>query len=767
MSKKLRLAVALILGLPLLAIAAIFLLVDPQKFAPLILAELNRSLHRTATLEKMDFRLLPPSFSASNLTISDDPAFSKSPFLKAQSVEIRPSLWPLLTGQMAIESIRIASPEVELIQNARGVWNVSSIGDKTQSSGSNPLQLALLQVDKARIGVTRADTPREQYSNLSAELRDYAEGKPFSLKLSALMPSGKAISAEGRITTSRDKTKLEDVALALASLKGKIAGEVSETALNLSLEIPKSPIADVAPLFVPAGMNVKGDIAARIKVEGTPKQPSLQGRIDITGFEVSGGNIKQPVRTAKLALALTPDRITLEPASISSGGTQLQAFGVITNYGATPKLEATLIAPNAQIHELLAIGRAYGMSAFDGVDATGQANLQVRAHGVLDAKSQLSFAGSGSLRNATLQAPSLTKPLEITSTDFRFEANSAMLSGIAAKLGSSNVSGDCKVSNFARPVLDFNLSSDRLMVDELRTLFKEQPKGKEEAPARLTANGDLKVGTLQVSELVLTQLSAHAAYRDGHLVLNPLNASAYGGRHAGSMDIDLRPAKPIYSMNSKLERIESSQLLAAVTSLKGIISGPFGATMNLNFSPADPAQLARSLNGRISLNFAQGRIASFNLTNELSAVAKFLGFNAGSEKFTQFLGLTGDLDIKDGQASTQNLKLDLANLSAGLTGNMNLADQTLDLKLLSILDKRFSEQVGGNKIGGFATVALANSSGNLVIPATIRGTFAKPVMAPDPAAMAKLKLQSFSPKDPKQVIDSVNSVIDLFKKKKP
>jgi uncharacterized protein involved in outer membrane biogenesis len=233
------------------------------------------------------------------------------------------------------------------------------------------------------------------------------------------------------------------------------------------------------------------------------------------------------------------------------------------------------------------------------------------------------------------------------------------------------------------------------------------------------------------------------------------------------MDIDLRPAKPIYSMNSKLEKIESSQFLAAATSLNGIISGPFSADLQINFSPADPVQIAQSLNGKISLNFAQGRIASFNLTNELSALAKFLGFNPATEKFTQFMGLTGDLEITGGKASTQNLKIDLANLTAGLTGNMNLADQTLDLKLLSVLDKRFSEQVGGNKIGGFMTAAFANPNGNLMIPASIKGTFAKPIMAPDPGAIAKMKLQSFNPKDPKQMMDSVNSVFDMFKKKKP
>jgi len=52
-----------------------------------------------------------------------------------------------------------------------------------------------------------------------------------------------------------------------------------------------------------------------------------------------------------------------------------------------------------------------------------------------------------------------------------------------------------------------------------------------------------------------------------------------------------------------------------------------------------------------------------------------------------------------------------------------------------------------------------------MIPASIKGTFARPILAPDPGAIAKMRLQSFNPKDPKQMMDSVNLLLDMFKKK--
>lgn len=764
MRNPLRLVIAGVIAVGLIGAAALLFLVDPNKYAGLITSRLSQSLRREVTISKLDFKVFPPTFIASDLKITDDPAFSKTHFLVASTVEVKPALLPLLTGNLDISSIRVLSPSIELIQNSAKQWNYATLGGSS-SDNSSPLKLGLFEVSLATIGLKQAGSPREVYSNLSLTLREYAAGMPFDLTLAATMPSGKSISASGKVTQADTTTKLDNIALQFASLKGTLNGEVSSSKLSLEASIPASPLADAAPLFLPAGMNVKGDINAKLKASGTPSQPALSGRIEVKGFEVTGGNIKQPVRTDKLVLDLTPERVTLEPASIQSGSTRLQLFGVVTSYATTPKLEATLIAPNAQLAELLAIGRAYGASSLEGINASGVANLQVRAHGVLSAKAPLTYAGTGSLREAHIEAPSLTKPLDVASTSFRFAENSVALEDIKASLGTSNLAGSCRIANFNAPNIDFDFASDKLNIDEIRSLFKSSSNEKSASPGRMRASGNLKVGTVQLADLQLTQLTARAAYQDGHLQLNPLNASIYGGRHAGSLEIDLRPAKSVYTLNSKLEHIESSQLLAAVTSRKGIMSGPLNSNLNMSLSPADPLEMARSLNGRISLNFTNGRIASFNLTNELARLGQFLGFSS-PDKFTQFASITGDLDIRNGQASTQNLKVTLSNLTAALTGNMNLADQTLDLKLVSLFDKRFSDQVGGNKIGGFMTSALANQNGNLMIPATIRGTFAKPQISPDPAAIAKMKLESFSPANPQQMKDSINSVIDLFKRKK-
>lgn len=761
----LRLIGGAFLLLVLLAGAA-YLLLNPSQFRPLLEAELERSLARKVRVGELKVGLFPPSFSASKLEIADDPAFSAKPFLEAAGLSVQPSLLPLLSGKVEIQSISIQQPKVELIANPAGIWNYASLGGAKKSDASQPpLQLARLIVEDATLGYQPKAAPRDVYRHISLELKDYAgQGKPFFIRLAATLQNEAKIAAEGKVEQQGQRSSFREASFSLAGLKGSFEGSIDGQQLKFKVAIPKSPLAQLAPLFLPKGMSAKGDIAAAIDAQGTLDAPLFKGRLDVSSFAVSGGDLKQPVQTASMVLRFDAERIQLEPAQILSGSTQLQAFGVLSKYSKVPQLEATLISERAKLPELLAIARAYGVSAVDGITASGDARLQLRAHGPLKA---LQVMGSGALNQATLRLPSLTQPLEIANVDFRFEQDSLALSKLDVKAGSANSKGDVKISNFRSPQLDFNLAIDKLNVVELRGLVKPSPAAEAGPAPKLRASGTLAIGTLELENLTLTQLRGRADYSGDNLIVEPLSANVYGGTHEGRLSVDLRPKLPLYSLESRLVSIESEKLLAAVTAMKSVMSGPLSGSLKLSLSPGSPEETARSLNGTVSLKVDKGRLATINLTNELAVVAKFLGFEASKDNFTQFQFLGGELKIENGVASTDNFRMELGNLSATMTGSMNLADQTLNLKLLNLLDRRFSEQVGGNKVGSFLNAALANSKGELLIPVAVTGSFAKPRIAPDPAAIARLKIQQFNPANPKQVIDNVNSVIDLFRRKKP
>jgi hypothetical protein len=107
--------------------------------------------------------------------------------------------------------------------------------------------------------------------------------------------------------------------------------------------------------------------------------------------------------------------------------------------------------------------------------------------------------------------------------------------------------------------------------------------------------------------------------------------------------------------------------------------------------------------------------------------------------------MTGNVVVRNGMAQTNNLQalLDVANV--GVTGSANLASQVLNLDVTAVLSKAFSQQVGGTGIGGYMNTALANNQGEIVIPATVTGTFQHPVFGPNVQKIAQMKVKGLMP----------------------
>jgi hypothetical protein len=107
--------------------------------------------------------------------------------------------------------------------------------------------------------------------------------------------------------------------------------------------------------------------------------------------------------------------------------------------------------------------------------------------------------------------------------------------------------------------------------------------------------------------------------------------------------------------------------------------------------------------------------------------------------------MTGNIQVKNGVAQTNNLKaaLDIGNV--GAVGTANLVDQSLNLRVTAVLTQNASQKVGGNSVGGFMQTALANNQGELVIPAQVTGTFSNPRFSPDVQQIAQMKLKGLVP----------------------
>jgi AsmA protein len=727
--KKALIAVGVVPGLIAAAVATLFLLVDVNQFRGTIQKDLEKQLHRPVTLGNLSLSVFPLAIRVDSLSIGETAAFATGrPFATAKQISVRAQLLPLLRKDVKVDSLELLNPAIELVKNGTK-WNFDDLtGQPSQGGQSAPVTLSLLKIVDGTVATSELGRPasRSAYEHVDLELTDLAPGKAFHLRAGAQLPGGKADSF-------------------LFEGTGGPTGQANMP-FEGKLTLSGAPLASLSR-FSGANLPINGTISGTAAVHSAGTLATVKGRFDLDNASAHGKPLGFP--------------LTVEYDIVQDAGTEITkansvkftagkvAVGARGEWNAkTSLVNAAVNMDNASLKEVIGIAQLLGMA--EGVSGSGALTLDLGVHG--STKGELAYSGTGSLSGAEIETAALSKPLKVQSALLKFDRNTAGITGLVASLASATAKGSVSVANFAAPALAFDFDIDKVDVEELQKATA--PPGPSSAgdsgskagskPPAISGKGSVHIGSLTSQGVLLTNVRAQAVFQKGVISLTPLTAQVYGGTQAGSLIVDTAATPAAVSLTLKMDSVDSNQLLSAVTQMKNTLYGVLGANgdVRMKLGAGDPV---RSLNGSLNLSLVKGKLAGMNILNEVATIGKFAGFNPLPETATNILKLAGDIALANGVATTNNLQISMDGSSVGATGTINLADQTLNLAITAILEKALSQKVGGNGIGGFMTTALSNPNGELVIPAIVTGTFAKPRFAPDGARMLQMKTKNLIP----------------------
>ena len=484
------------------------------------------------------------------------------------------------------------------------------------------------------------------------------------------------------------------------SINGSVNTRPTPAQLNVQVKANNASISELARLagafgvaFNP-GTQVAGNLNADIHAQGATDQPALNGNLNAQNLVISGKDIPQPVKVPAINLELTPDTVKSNNFTAQSGGTSLNGNFALSHY-TTPNgvIDAAIRTSGANLGELINIAKAYGVSAVEGMSGTGSLSLDAHVQGPIKQPDRLVYSGTGSLQNATINTPTLTKPLLVKTANLRFAQNSAVLENMQASLGSTTATGTATVRNFSAPQLQFALNADKLNITELQQITGGN------APAKRSALDGFSIVP-----------SAYAQSR-------PTNGSISHLGGTGTLSVGTILFDQLVLSNFK---------------------------SNLTFSGDPAGNLMRTLNGDINFNTGNGKFQGIDLLHELSSIGKF-SQSQPSQGFTNIIKLGGLVNIKNGVANTNNLQAIIDGGTLGAEGAVDLVTEALNMRLNAVLGKDLSQKVGGTGVGGYLNTALANRNGELVIPVIVTGTVNKPLIAPDVQKLAQMKLNNLLP----------------------
>ena len=154
---------------------------DVNQYRTQIQTEMEQRLGRKVVLGNLKLKLIPLRLRVENLTISEDPDFGgQTPFLKADTVDLSVRLLPLLSHKVEIDAMELQRPSAEVVKNAKGVWNFSSIGQGSQQTSSGSTTGVVMEgnvtLHDSQVAVTNLQMRenRKIYDHIDITLRDFA-----------------------------------------------------------------------------------------------------------------------------------------------------------------------------------------------------------------------------------------------------------------------------------------------------------------------------------------------------------------------------------------------------------------------------------------------------------------------------------------------------------------------------------------------------------------------------------------------------------------
>ncbi len=116
-SKRTLKIAGIVVAAVVVILIALPLFINVNSFRPKIESEVTNALGRPVTLGELSLSLFSGKVGVENVSIADDPAFSKSPFITAKSLEVGVELMPLIfSKQLNVTGIVLDEPQITLLK---------------------------------------------------------------------------------------------------------------------------------------------------------------------------------------------------------------------------------------------------------------------------------------------------------------------------------------------------------------------------------------------------------------------------------------------------------------------------------------------------------------------------------------------------------------------------------------------------------------------------------------------------------------------------
>jgi len=324
MRRRLLIGAGAVLGVLIVALLVAPSFIDLNKFKPQILAEVKKATGRELVIDgPMTLSLLPvPSASVTGVKFFNVPGSKNPNMVEVKSVTVKPALFALLTGNLAVDEVTLVEPRIVLEINAEGKPNwefTPSVAEAKPAapkpSSPTPLSLGQLTIENGTLIFSDSKAGLSvvaEKANVTASVGSI-DG-PYSLAGSATVNNA-PLKIDLRVGAKGSDGMATTLAFEAGGGKLDFKGKLSELGPNAKLSGTANASAE----------SLTGFIATLVSLAGQPPPPlppllagrfSFDGAVELSQTQVAARDFKIALAGNKGSGSLTA---TLKPALAIDG----------------------------------------------------------------------------------------------------------------------------------------------------------------------------------------------------------------------------------------------------------------------------------------------------------------------------------------------------------------------------------------------------------------------------------------------------------------
>lgn len=613
-----------IVVLAVLSVGAALVIVDGG-FVKSRLERMMKEKNRTLVIEGTPaLKLFPVAGITLGKTTLSEPGSDKL-FVALDSAEVAVRVMPLLSGEAAVEMLKVAGLKVNVVKAKDGRMNFADLAGDGEGGAQG--------TDKAGRDEHR-DPPKLRISEINVERMDLAY-------------RDEATGQEARVSDFNFKTgRLDGSAPGPVSLSARIMGRKPDMDLSakmagaLRFDIRRQEIAFDGFSFSARGKLDQDTLAAEFaapKVEITPAKAS--------GAEVKGSvQVRGPQRNANVVFRVEGIQGSAQDLSLAAVALDIDAS-------------------------------ASGNSIKGKVSTPVKGNLKARTWELPKIVANLTFAGPA------IPQKTVTLPIQaVAKADLGKQDASLDLS---TRFDESTIKAKLGTTKFEPLAATFDLAIDKLNLDRyIPAESKEAKKGDDRvdlSPLKgKTVSGKVAIGDLTAKRVKLQNVKAEVKLAGGKLEISPHSANLYGGTVAGAITADANGNR--IAVKENLQGVALGPLLRDAAQ-KDVMDGKGNVSVDVQTAGGTVPALKKALAGAVKVEVKDGAIKGINLADSARNLKAAMGAKqtkADPTQKTDFSEMSASFNIKNGVARNDDLKAASPFVRLGGAGNLDIGNNTID-----------------------------------------------------------------------------------------